>query len=202
MATFPRTEAQVSQLAQSVINGLNEHRDIYPSPPAAPAELRKALDAYNSARAAAIAAAAAAQQRVAEKGEVLGALVGLLKTDIRYAENTVDYNDELLQLIGWGGRGEKTPLQGPGEVRYLEIAKEGPGWIELDWKKPHGGGKVAAYQIQSRRHGAGAWRYVGMATGTEIHLTDQERGVELEYQVIAVNKAGEGGPSNLVGAVL
>ena len=41
-----------------------------------------------------------------------------------------------------------------------------------------------------------------MAVDSQILLNGQERGVELEYHVIAVNKAGEGEPSNIVTAVL
>ena len=43
---------------------------------------------------------------------------------------------------------------------------------------------------------------VGMAIESEITLTNQERGKEWEYRVIAVNKSGEGQPSNTVMAVL
>ena len=41
-----------------------------------------------------------------------------------------------------------------------------------------------------------------MAMESEITLTGQARGKEWEYRVIAVNKAGEGEPSNTVMAVL
>ena len=41
-----------------------------------------------------------------------------------------------------------------------------------------------------------------MAIETETKLNNQERGKEWEYRVIAVNKAGEGQPSNTVMAVL
>ena len=41
-----------------------------------------------------------------------------------------------------------------------------------------------------------------MAVESEIMLNGQESGVEVEYRVIARNKAGEGPPSNIVRAVL
>jgi hypothetical protein len=41
-----------------------------------------------------------------------------------------------------------------------------------------------------------------MAMESEVMLNGQEAGVEFEYRVIAVNKAGEGLPSNIVRAVL
>nr|VFK56126.1 MAG: hypothetical protein BECKTC1821F_GA0114240_100921 [Candidatus Kentron sp. TC] len=41
-----------------------------------------------------------------------------------------------------------------------------------------------------------------MAMDTEVSLTNQPRGVRLEFRVVAVNKAGEGEPSNGVLATL
>jgi hypothetical protein len=41
-----------------------------------------------------------------------------------------------------------------------------------------------------------------MAIESETTLTEQERGKEWEYRIVAVNKAGEGEPSNTVMAVL
>jgi len=44
----------------------------------------------------------------------------------------------------------------------------------------------------------GPWSDVGLAVESEITLTNQERGKEWEYRVLAVNKAGEGQPSSAV----
>ncbi len=40
-----------------------------------------------------------------------------------------------------------------------------------------------------------------MSVESEVTLNGQDAGVEFEYQVIAVNKAGEGPASNIVRAV-
>ena len=61
---------------------------------------------------------------------------------------------------------------------------------------------VAAYKIQRREPPSGAWADVGMAIESKITLTNQARGKEWEYRVLAVNKAGEGQPSNTVMAVM
>ncbi len=221
MAQFPRREAEVSDLADNLISGLEANSGTYPSPPIAPAELRAALDALIAAHHTAVAAQAAATQAFADKKVVLETLMDKMKVDIRYAENTVDMHDEKLKLLGWSGRKAPTPLQAPGQARLLEAPREGEGWIFLDWKSPFDGGKVASYKVERRersktgtvpseralaRDGTvptfGTWVIADMAMKTETTLQNQERGKEFEYRVIAVNKAGQGEPSNTVMAVL
>ena len=202
MAQFPRTEPQVIVLAQDMAAGLAANAAVYPGPPVAPADLQTAMAAYITARDAAVAAAAAAEQATAAKNEALQALTDDMKADLRYAETTVNYDDDQLKLIGWGGRKSKTSLEAPGQTRSLEAPREGEGWVFLDWKEPVDGGAVAAYKIQRRLRPDGPWSDAGMAIESEITLTNQERGKEWEYRVLAVNKAGEGEPSNTVMAVL
>jgi hypothetical protein len=62
--------------------------------------------------------------------------------------------------------------------------------------------RVSAYKIQRRERPEGAWQEVGTAIETESTLVDQPKGKELEYRVIAINKSGEGSPSNTVMVVL
>ena len=68
----------------------------------------------------------------------------------------------------------------------------------MDWKKPAGGGRVAAYRVQRREAGTGPWTLVEIAMETEARVTDQARGSRLEFCVVATNKAGEGEISNTV----
>ena len=84
----------------------------------------------------------------------------------------------------------------------LEVKREGPGWVFLDWKRPSDGGVVGAYHVQVSANGAGQWEDVSTCFDTMAVLTSQERGVELSYRVVAVNRVGEGVPSNTVTAVL
>jgi len=58
------------------------------------------------------------------------------KAEIRYAENTVNYDDDKLKLIGWAGRAARTDLAPPGQARILEAPRQGEGWVFLDWKAP------------------------------------------------------------------
>ncbi len=68
--------------------------------------------------------------------------------------------------------------------------------------EPPRGGAVAAYRIQRRLLPNGGWTDVGMSVTCGTTLYGQERGKTWEYRVIAVNKSGEGLPSNTVMAVL
>nr|VFK17387.1 MAG: Fibronectin type III domain-containing protein [Candidatus Kentron sp. LFY] len=84
----------------------------------------------------------------------------------------------------------------------LTAPRQGEGWITLDWKEPGDGGKVAAYKVQRREGDSENWVDVGTAIGTEITLSGQPGGKRLEFRAVAINKAGEGEPSNGVLAVL
>jgi len=202
MAHFPSREAEVLALAQELMSGLTGYSDIYPAPPIIPQELDTAISEYTATRDAAVVAQATAEQATAAKDEILQTLIDDMRADLRYAENTVDYDDEKLKLLGWGGRKAKTSLVPPGQARTLEAPREGEGWIYMDWKEPSDGGKVAAYKIERRERPEGPWADAGIAMESEVTLSDQERGKEWEYRVVAVNKAGEGMPSNTVMAVL
>ena len=202
MARFPTTEADIVALAHELESGLNANAAIYPAPPSPGIELAMAMSAYVSTKNASVAAVAAAEQATATKDEALQVLTDRMKADLRYAENTVDFDDDKLKLLGWGGRKAKTSLEAPGQTRALEAPRQGEGWIFLDWKDPSDGGKVAAYKVERRERPSGPWTDASMAIESEITLSDQERGKEWKYRVIAVNKAGEGEPSNTVMAVL
>jgi len=202
MPKFPRREPDIARLAQDVVTGFAAHQEDFPVPPVSPDEMQQALVEYNAAREAAIVASAHAVSGTQAKDEALAKLVDALKTDLRYAENTVKGHDGKLQLIGWGARRSRTANEMPGQVRTLELIREGTDWIILGWKQPTDGGLVAAYKIQRRQRKGGDWIDVGMAVESEIMLTGQESGMEFEYHVVAVNKLGEGPPSNNVRAVL
>lgn len=200
---FPHREAEVLRLARDLAAGLKAYGEVFPNPPVGPEELEAALAKVNATREAVISAQAQRSQGIAAKDEAVEEMVDLMKADIRYAENTVRGDDGKLQLIGWGGRRGPSRTDAPGQVRALEVVREGKDWIYLDWKEPTDGGAVSAYQIQRRqRNGDGGWINVAMSVESEVTLNDQEAGLEFEYQVVARNKAGEGLPSNIVRAVL
>lgn len=196
MARFPTTESEIATLAQEMHMGLTANAVLYPAPPVALLDMYTLMMTYTDAKDALVAALAAAAAATDAKDAALEALVDCMKAQIRYAENTVDFDDTKLKLIGWGGRKAPTALTAPGQTRNLEAPRQGEGWVFLDWKAPSDGGKPNAYKIMRRERPSGPWEDVETAVVTEATLVDQPRGVELEYRIIAINKAGEGEPSD------
>jgi hypothetical protein len=201
MARFPDREAEIKALAQSIITGLTGSAD-FPNPPVSPADLQTQLNSFISLGDAQVAAQAAAQQATEAKQAGHDVLIGSMKSVLRYAEDAADGNSAKLAALGWSGKAAPTPLQPPGQPRSLEVLRQGEGWLFLDWKEPAEGGKAAFYRLERRKAPGGSWELAGMATESEATLNNQERGKEWEYRVIAINKAGESGPSNTVTAVL
>ena len=202
MARFPKSEAEIATLGQDLVKGLRANTDEFPNPPVPPDELQAILDAYLDAREAAGDATSAATEAIAVKQEALEALTEQMKSDLRYAENTVKYDNGKLEKLRWGGRGSSTPLSAPGQVLSLTAPREGAGWILLEWREPVDGGRPSAYRVQRRLHEDLDWEEAGMSVDTQTLLRGQKQGVCWYDQVIAVNKAGEGVPSNDVKAVL
>nr|VFK25091.1 MAG: hypothetical protein BECKMB1821G_GA0114241_101134 [Candidatus Kentron sp. MB]VFK29850.1 MAG: hypothetical protein BECKMB1821I_GA0114274_101224 [Candidatus Kentron sp. MB]VFK74966.1 MAG: hypothetical protein BECKMB1821H_GA0114242_101324 [Candidatus Kentron sp. MB] len=193
MATYPIEEGKILILGQEMSSGLKANQEIFPTPPVDTKKLDAALDAYVAARDAAAAAQVAAEQATATKQEVLHALSDDIKLNLRYAEAATNFDDLKLKLIGWGGRKERTPLTAPGRTRDLRLVERGEDWITLRWERPADGGKVAAYTILFRERdsdGNGEWNNEGTALITEGTLRGQAQGKELEYGVVAINKAG------------
>nr|VFK31477.1 MAG: hypothetical protein BECKMB1821G_GA0114241_10856 [Candidatus Kentron sp. MB] len=195
---FPNAEADILSLGKKMSDGFAAHTDIYPAPPVAPFDFDAAMNAYAEAREAVVEASAQARRAVESKDKALAAFVDNMKKNLRYAENTVDYDDGDLALIGWTGRRPATPLEPPGQTLALTSPSRGDDWIRLDWRAPEHGGKVAAYKTQRREESSDHWLDVGMAMETTLTLSGQESGKRLAYRVLAVNKAGEGTPSNSI----
>jgi hypothetical protein len=201
---FPYREPDILQLANDIAAGLAANTEVFPAPPYSPEDFETALGTHDSNREAQIMSRAGAMQATSAKDESLGAIADMSKSVLRYAENHTRANDGKLQLLGWGGRRSRTQTvtEPPGQARTLEIMREGPNWVYLDWKEPMEGGQVAAYKVQRRKREGGDWADVGMSVDSEITLNGQDTGIEYEYRVIAVNSAGEGPASNIVRAVL
>lgn len=196
---FPTTIAGKMALANEMADGFEQNTNVYPAPKTDAAaqkdRLRSVQDKINAVTQLEAQLIAA---RVDLNGEI-ELMEDEMRDNLDYAEVTVGDDDAQLKLIGWSGRAEPQKLQPPGQARMLEILKQGAGWVQFDWKEPTGGGKVQVYKVLCREiKQGGDMKEVGSAIISEVTLVEQPRGVELEYAVAAVNKAGAGEPSNSI----
>jgi len=100
--------------------GLKANSDIYPTPPVNTLDLDEILIVYEAKIGAVTTAQSAfAQsafaQAVTEKQELLQTVTDKIKSNLRYAEQAMNFSDDKLKAIGWGGRKEPTPLAAPGD---------------------------------------------------------------------------------------
>ena len=119
-----------------------------------------------------------------------------------YAEVIFRDQPDRLSGLGWGPRRDGSSLEAPGEVRDIRIVSEGDTWVTLQWNPPVTGGAVGAYRIQRKTKEAGVWEDVGSSVDTVQTLSHQPRAIEMEYRVLAANRAGIGQPSATVTVVL
>lgn len=202
MAQFPFKQADILALADSVLAGLTGHAAIYPDPPVDLADFQAAIDSYNQASAALTEAKAAKEMATTGKQDALADLKDKLKRQLRYAENTVGFDDNKLNMLGWAGRREKTSVL-PGQVRNLRVLEQGTDFVVLDWMAPVDGGRAGAYQILRRDDSqTSVWINAGVSLATKVKLLDQPRHIDMEYRVAALNRTGQGPVSNTVAVVL
>ena len=202
MPRFPTRDPEILELAQSIAAGLVNSAADFPAPPVAVADIRAALDAAKTALFDVVAARAASEGATVAKQAAIAELSRLMRADLRYAEDAVRYNDAKLTALGWAGKAPRHPVDAPGQARVLEAPTQEENSVTLDWKAPSDGGDVRTYRIERRERDAGDWTLVEVSVPSEITLSEQPRGKALEYRIIAVNRSGEGMPSNTVVVVL
>ena len=207
MPRFPKKEIEIQELAHRMIQGYTDDPAVFPHSDVP--GLQALMTAYETARGDQEAKQAILHLATDVKDVALHAMEVKMRDQIKQSEVDVGANQGKLELIGWGPHATPTPTAPPGQVRVLQIVSEGPGTLKLDWKAPDPatGGPVRTYKIERREEPVpdqplGAWHEAGLAFVTEALLTEQPRGLKMEYQVIGLNNAGEGPASNIVAVVL
>jgi hypothetical protein len=206
MPKFPKTEAEVVALAETMVAGYTAHAADFPS--VTVATLTTALNTYKTNRQSQENAKSQAQIATVTKDEKLDALVELMKNDLKLSEVDVIADPEKLYEIGWGPRQDPQPIQAPGSPTDLHPIAEGQGTLWLEWEKPPADANrpVRNYIIERRNQqedgSFGAWTLVQTTYDCEINLTEQPVEIRVEYRVKASNEAGESMPSNSVSVVL
>lgn len=201
MAKFPKGENEILALAQTIAAGIAANATIFPNPPVTAVNLSAQITAFQQLRDQITAAEAALKQKYMDKEANLLDLIQMMKGEIQYVEMLAKGDESILNKIGWSGRAFPTSLQPPGQCRALEIFNQGSGWVQLDWKEPIDGGKIAAYKVQRSEDGGG-FTDVATAIESEAMLLNQPTMKTLSYKVRAINKAGEGLDSNTISIVL
>ncbi len=197
---FPRTEAEIITLAQQIENGLKNNSNLGSSP-VSDTEFSAMLTAFLAKRDQIVAAQAALGEMHDEKDDLLDDLTDAMQRVIDYTASVSNNDPTELASIGWSAPGEPTK-QPPGQPRSLEMINQTDTTVFLDWKNPTDGGRVASYRVERRERPSGPWETCGATNVTELLLTNQPRGKELEYRIIAFNSNGDSTPSNTVAAVL
>jgi hypothetical protein len=208
MATFPTKESEIVALAETMIAGYGAHAADFPSVTAAMrTALQTTLDTYQSDKQLQTNALAQAKLATTTKEDKLDSLIDAMKNDLKLSEVDTMAVPEKLAEIGWSPKAPPQPTTLPGQPEILAPASEGHGAIWLEWNRPSSGGAVRNYVIERRQQPTGGgefgpWVIAGSSLNTDLKLTDQPRGIQLEYRIKAANIAGESIPSNTVDAVL
>ena len=200
MPIFPKTEAGIIALAQQVEGGLNNNLKLSDSP-VAKEDFTAMLSAFLAKRDSIIVKEAGLGVDYDEKEDLLDDLTEAMKRVIDFLDSKTGGDPTELASIGWGTSSTPTK-QPPGQPRTLEIISETDANLFLDWKSAIDGGRAASYRVERRERPSGAWETCGATNVTEIHLTNQPRGIELEWRVIGFNSNGDSVPSNTVAATL
>ncbi|HUX65527.1 MAG TPA: fibronectin type III domain-containing protein [archaeon] len=207
MAKFPKREIEVQDLAHRMVQGYTDNPSIFTH--ADIPGLQALLTAYEGQKVDQEAKAAVFHLASDLKDVALHDMEVKMRDEIKQSDVDVGANKQELDLIGWGPRAAPTPTVPPGQVRVFECLMQGPGTVRFDWKPPEHatGGPVRTYKIERREQIASAqeftaWHEAGIAFATEAMLSDQPRGIRMEYQVVGVNAAGDGLSSNVLPVVL
>lgn len=197
MAEFPKDETTTVNLADIAANGMQNNVATFPNPPRDPRTVLTDITAYRAKQNEIQATEALKRLQVQEKNEIYGRIRSGARGIIDYAEIIADGDAAILDLVGWGNRAPAHRLTPPGQCRILEIIGQGADWMRLDWKEPIDGGDVASYIVRRSEDGVN-FVDAGTVTVSDAALFNQPTGKKLIYHVVALNRAGEGLPSNTV----
>jgi len=209
MPNFPRNELEIVALAENMLAGYLAHAADFPSidPATDLVALEAALGHYQTDKQTQADAKSQAKLATQTKTMKLDSLAELMKNDLKISEVDTAGDPEKLTEIGWGPRQAPQPVLLPSQPNTLHPVAEGQGTLWLAWDRSTSGGPVRNYIIERRQQPAGGgefgdWDIVGTSLNNEISLTEQPRGIQMEYHVKAANVGGESMPSNTAAVVL
>ena len=207
MPQFPKRESDIIALLDSMIGGYTENPAVFPGANLAALQSKRA--AFQAAKDDKIEKQAQAQLATEAKEGALTDVKALMMNQLKQSELDTADDPEKLGLIHWGAKRPAQPSAPPGQPRNLEAIVQESGTLLLRWKvpAPGTGSRVRTYLIQRREQPTGGgkfndWHQIGIALKKRITLTEEPRGQQLEYRIIAVNTGGNSLPSNTAAVVL
>lgn len=119
--------------------------------------------------------------------------------DYKFRVKAVNKLGESLPLIGSDSITAKDPFAKPDKPGTPEVTDWDKDHVDLEWTPPKkdGGSPVKSYIIE-KRNKYGPWEKCAEVPGnqTKVTVPDLTEGEEYEFRVIAVNKGGQGEPSD------
>jgi hypothetical protein len=202
MPTFPRNQADISALADTMAAGITSQPAWFPHGDAAAIETAAAD--FRAAATELQDALAAVRNAAAKKLRAQQALTSRMRCQLALCQVDCTGEAERLSAIGWGPRREKRPAAGPGQVTDVTALVSGADneLVSLAWRKPIAGGKPSDYLVERRTATAEAWQIVATPYTEEATLKGQASMTPLEYRIIARNTAGEAAASAPVTIIL
>jgi hypothetical protein len=206
---FPKRKNEIVLLAEQMLAGIAANATTYPEAPFAVTDLTTTLASVKTALATRQANEAAVTAAVKTENTAFDTLTQEMKKILYLAEAYHSNNTAVLSLIGWSA--SSAPVSNaPAQPRELSGKIIDRGEVVLSWQppRPNTGGTVRFYRIERRQKQADTtWLDWGKdtsysSTAKQITLTDQPKGIEVEYRIIGVNVVGESTPSNTVRLVL
>ena len=201
MPKFPIQEDSIVDLASQMILGLQQEPSLLSEPLEDAASLNSKLEFYLYAFYDLSRLREEMLSAVKSKDEALAELTDTMKQIIRQVENDSNFDDETLTKIGWGKNG-RNPQTIPGQVKDLQASSQGADWVKLNWRTPDDGGKIIAYRIELFDGSNSKWVGKTQTKDNNIVLVEQPIGKVLEYRVVAMNRLGDGLPSDSVEVAL
>lgn len=193
---FPTRQADISQMAYTMLKGYFQHSEDFPS--VNRTALLFQLNKYKNFVKSQLDKQAAFVSAIENKNRSLDSLQTIMKGCIKKSIVDTKDNPAKMALIGWGPRANPHPESVPGPPKNLITTKK-DNLLYLLWEKP--ASNVNCYIVECRVQSNktllfGPWQITATSLDTNIELKSHPKAIYCEYRVIAVNSAGKSMPSN------
>lgn len=213
MPEFPRRKNDILVQAAKMVRGFVDYAADYPNPPFDGGPLATIVSsAVNLIGDRQTKEAAYQDALELENDKIYHEAVPEMRHLERLARDRYGDDPAKLAEIGLEPKADRRFLA-PGIVRGLEVAHQGAGTVEIDWKAPArtaatGDPKVYKITRETRNpeppneaiEAFGTWQTIEFTT--KAIILNQPRGVEIRYRVIASNNNGDGPPMDAERIVL